>query len=117
MTERIDQGDVWEIDFGEEAGVRPAVIVSRNQLNEGDLLLVVPCTSERVQERIAYPNNVFLCQGKGGLPRDSAAQTHLIQPIRRHYFLRRLGELNYEELGTVLVALAWVVDLFEQHVS
>lgn len=55
MTLDIEQGDVWEIDFGDDAGIRPGVVVSRDQLNLGDQVLVVPCTGKRVVERTIHP--------------------------------------------------------------
>ena len=53
------QGDVWLVNF-HEGWERPAVVVSRDGLSQGRLVLVVPCTSSRVAERARFPNHVLL---------------------------------------------------------
>ena len=106
------QGEVWLVQF-HEGWERPAVVVSRDELNRGTLILVVPCTASDVSKRAAYPNHVLLPEGVAGLSRDSVAQAHLIQPVDVSSFLERLGALDGERLGEVLRSLAWVVDLFD----
>ena len=107
----ISQGDVWQVYFA-EGHERPGVVVTRNELNSGRLLLVVPCTATAVEERTRYSNNVLLPAGTGGLRKDSVAQVHLIQPVDRRWFQRCLGRLDDERLGTILQALAWAVDFY-----
>ncbi len=107
----ISQGDVWQVYFA-EGHERPGVVVTRSELNSGRLLLVVPCTATNVEKRARYSNNVLLPAGTGGLRKDSLAQVHLIQPVDRRWFQRRLGRLDDEQLNTVLQALAWAVDLY-----
>lgn len=119
MAEALQQGEVWDVDFGEvneetaRPEPRPATIVSRNQLNKGEQILVVPLTSRRVEERKQYPNNVFFPSGVAGLTEDSVAQTHLVAPVERPYFVRRRGKLSLEQLAVVLQALLWTVDYFD----
>ncbi|MBI2930056.1 MAG: type II toxin-antitoxin system PemK/MazF family toxin [Planctomycetes bacterium] len=108
----IRQADVWRVSFY-EGGERPAIVVSRNDLNRGRLLLMVPCTSSRVQERRSLPNHVYLPQGVAGLAAESIAQTHLIQPVEREALSERLGTLPAKEWTEVLLAIAWTTALFE----
>ena len=77
------------------------------------LVLVVPCTSSRVQERITYPNHVLVSSGTGELTKDTIAQTHLIQPIEVSFLERKIGTLNIEQLAEILLAIAWTIDLFD----
>jgi mRNA-degrading endonuclease toxin of MazEF toxin-antitoxin module len=112
MLDHPQQGEIWLTLF-REGWERPAIIVSRNELNRGTTLLVVPCTSSQVETRAAYPNNVLLLAGTGGLSRDSVAQTHLVQPVGLSLLLERMGSLNDEQLAEVLLGLAWVVDFFD----
>lgn len=107
----VRQGDVWQIAFWED-DERPGVVVTRNELNKGALVLVVPCTASRVETRKLYTNNVFLPPGSGGLDKHSVAQVHLIQPVDKSYFLQKRGRLDDGQLGEILRALAWAVDLF-----
>jgi mRNA-degrading endonuclease toxin of MazEF toxin-antitoxin module len=107
----LAQGNVWNIAF-EEGFDRPGIVISRNELNKGRLILVVPCTSSQVEKKARYRNHVLLEAGAGGLIYPSVAQVHLIQPVDRQYFLQKLGHLRDEQLSAVLQALAWAVDLF-----
>ena len=106
------QGEIWWALFY-EGWERPSIVVSRNDLNRGRLVLVVPCTSSRVQERATYPNHVLIPSGTGELTRDSIAQTHLIQPIEVSYLERKMGKLDIGLLAEILLAIAWSIDLFD----
>lgn len=108
---KIAQGDVWQINFA-EGFERPGVVVTRNELNAGRLILIVPCTSSRVHERARHRNNVPIESGMAGLTSTSVAQVHLIQPVDRDWFLRKRGTIGDEKLSEILQALAWAVDLF-----
>ncbi|MBM4034927.1 MAG: type II toxin-antitoxin system PemK/MazF family toxin [Planctomycetes bacterium] len=112
MPDQLRQGDVWLVHF-DEGWERPAIIVSRHQLNRGNAVLVVPCTSSLAQERAKSPNHVFLPSGTGGLTRDSVAQAHLIQPVHHARLITQLGALETEHLAEVLLAVAWSIDLFD----
>lgn len=83
-------GEVYLADIF-EGGVRPVVIVSREQLNRGGLFLAVPTTSSRVVERRRYRNYVSLPAGAGGLRDDSVAVTHLVQPVRATFLREPWG--------------------------
>jgi mRNA-degrading endonuclease toxin of MazEF toxin-antitoxin module len=65
MPEPPRQGEVWLVTF-QEGWERPAIVVSRKELNRGRLVLVVPCTSSRVEERAKLPNHVLFPRGQGG---------------------------------------------------
>jgi len=113
MAVPVGQGQVWLAELA-EGYERPCVVVSRNALNKGRLCLVVPCSSSAVETKTQFPNNVFLKEGAGGLPLDSACLTHLIQPIETRLLRHLYGALAEEDLTRVLHALAWSVDLFER---
>lgn len=108
----IHQGDVWRVAFF-EGGERPAVVLSRDALNRGRLVLVAPCTTARTAERRQTPNHVLLPVGTGGVAADCVVQTHLIQPVEAGFLMERLGALPTAALEEVLTALAWTTGLFE----
>ena len=112
MSQPPRQGEVWLVSF-QEGWERPAVVVSREQLNLGRLVLAVPCTSSRVAERRRFPNHVFLPSGTGGLGVDSVAQAHLIQPVEVSLLMKRLGVVDAETLAHILLSVAWAIDLFD----
>jgi mRNA-degrading endonuclease toxin of MazEF toxin-antitoxin module len=94
-----------------EGGLRPIVIVSREQLNRGTLSLCVPFTSSRVSERRRYANYVFVPAGTGGLRDDSVAVAHLVQPIRAESLRERWGAVPDVTLQRILIAIAWSIGL------
>ena len=112
MMDCPKQGEIWWTSFY-EGWERPSIVVSRNELNRGRLILVVPCTSSRVRERVTYPNHVLIPASTGELSKDTIAQTHLIQPIEVSYLERRMGNLDIEQLAEILLAIAWSIDLFD----
>ncbi len=96
-----------------EGGVRPVVIVSREQLNRGSLFLCVPVTSSRIAERRKYANYVFLPAGSGGLREDSVAVAHLVQPVRAGMLRENWGQLPDAALQRIQLAIAWSVALVQ----
>lgn len=60
---------------------RPVIVVSRESLNQGDQVVVVPLTSAGVEERRSLPNCVFLDPRKHRLPKPCVAQTEAIATI------------------------------------
>lgn len=109
----IRQGEVWWTSF-QEGWERPAVIITRNELNKGRLILVAPCTSSRVDERRRLPNHAFLGKGEAGLTEDSVVQCHLIQPVEVTTLIRKIGTLPSAKLAEVMLALAWTTALFDR---
>jgi mRNA interferase MazF len=103
-------GEIYVADIF-EGGTRPVVIVSREQLNRGDLYLAVPITASRVQERRRYANYVYLPAGSGGLREESVAVTHLVQPVRSDTLKARWGQLSDATMAQVLLGIAWSIDL------
>ena len=116
MAEALSQGDVWDIDFGEvdeqtgKPKYRASIVISRSKLNMGQQILVVPTTGSKVEERKQYLNNVFIKAGTSGLTKDCVAQTHLIAPAERAYFIKRRGRLTAEQVARIIQALFWTVD-------
>jgi mRNA interferase MazF len=102
------RGEIWLVDFGEpvgreQAGIRPAVIVSTDALNEGPagILLVVPVTTSRRE----LPSHVELEPGESGLDHPSYAKCEDVKSISERRLVTRLGVVASEplfEIGRVL---------------
>jgi mRNA interferase MazF len=80
------RGEVWMTDFDpvrghEQAGLRPALIVSTDYFNRGpaDLLIVLPLTTKakRVRSQIAVP------AGEAGLRRNSFIKCEDIRSVAK----------------------------------
>jgi mRNA interferase MazF len=102
------RGEVWLVDLNptrghEQAGKRPALVVSEDIFNEGpaDLCIVIPITSKLRQ----IPSQVRIPRLEGGLERDSAALCEAVRSISRSRFVRKLGAIRRERMRIVEDAL------------
>ena len=62
----------------ERAGRRPAIVVSREELNRGGRILIVPITSKKYEIRSELPNCVPFRVGEYGFDRNCVAQAENI---------------------------------------
>ncbi|GEM_PF-262794 len=80
---RVDFGQIGVSDLRghEQAGIRPAIIISNEAFNRhSGLFTIVPLTSEK-EYRPARPNEVALPAGTAGVPYASIALPHHIRTI------------------------------------
>lgn len=99
------------VEGSEEAGTRPAVIVSRDAINHSSpVLLVVPCTTDTGNRRI-YPSQVRLKAPDGGLRVDSIALGEQIRAAAKSRLVSRLGSLSSVSLRRIDLALLIALDL------
>lgn len=94
----------------EQAGRRPAVIVSADELLVGPTAVVVPLSS-RVPERVpAF--QVLLPRARTGLSRDSVALCHQIRAVSTRRLVGRIGrDLGDDDLLAIGDALRYVLGL------
>jgi len=88
------RGDVWLVDFGEpvgreQAGLRPAVVVSADRLNEGrsGVLMVVPLTTTPR----GLPSHIEIEPGTSGLTSLSYAKCEDLKSISVERLVDRHG--------------------------
>jgi mRNA interferase MazF len=88
------RGEVWLLDLGEpigreQAGRRPAVIVSDDEVNDGPsgLVIVVPLTSTRRE----LPSHIELDSADSGLDEVSYAKCEDIESVSERRLVTRLG--------------------------
>ena len=79
----------------EQAGRRPVLVISREQLNQVlPIVNVIPLTSRKSTERDIYPNEVLLPSGVAGLRVDSIALCYQIRTLDKSRLKQDWGELN-----------------------
>jgi mRNA interferase MazF len=107
------RGEVWLVDFGEpvgreQAGRRPAVVVSADQLNDSPagVVIVVPCTSARR----ALPSHVEVEPGASGLDVVSYAKCEDVESVSDRRLILRLGIVAPDALFEVARALRFLLD-------
>jgi len=98
------QGDVWFVDLEptrgrEQAGRRPAVAVSVDQLGEGpsELVIVVPLTRTDHGQRL----HVAIDPPNGGLRERSYAMPEMVRSISRDRLVERWGAIDDATLAEV----------------
>jgi mRNA interferase MazF len=111
---RARRGDIWLVDFGEpigreQAGRRPAVVVSADGLNESPagVVIVVPCTTRRR----GLPSHVELDPRECGLDEVSYAKCEDVKSVSERRLVVRLGTTNDEVRFAIARALKFLLDL------
>ena len=87
-----EQGEVWFVNLDpvegqEQAGQRPALIVSRNELNRTGLCMIVPGTTKEKR----FPGRVRVPAGEGGLQYDTWFLCDQLRTVARSRLRRYLG--------------------------
>ena len=93
----MNRGDVWQLDLGEPAGRRPALVLTR----QGVIAHVNKVTvAEITSKGKGYPTEVPLGQ-KANLSRDSFVQLDNIQTVAKARFVKYLDTLDESTMRTV----------------
>ena len=110
----VRRGEVWLVDFGnpvgrEQAGLRPAVVVSADPLNESHagVVIVVPLTTTRR----ALPSHVEIETGASGLDAASYAKCEDVKSVSEDRFVERLGIVDTETGFQIRRILKFLLDL------
>ena len=112
----MKRGDVYltridPCEGSEQAGTRPAVIVSRDAINRSSpVVIVVPCTTWRAGRKV-YPSQILLRPPDGGLSTDTLALGEQIRAIARDRLITRWGVLAPQTMAQLDRALSIALDL------
>jgi len=112
------RGEVYTVRFdpvegSEQGGTRPAIIISRDQLNAAlSTVVVVPCTTYRPGRRV-FAAHVLLLAPEGGLRVDSIVLGEQVRVVSKQRLGRRLGMLTPRYLARVEQAVTIALDLPE----
>ncbi len=112
----MKRGDVFvarldPVEGSEQAGARPAIVVSRDAINAASpVVVVVPCTTWHEGRRI-YPSQVLLRAPEGGLKADSIALGEQVRAIAKSRLRSRWGSLSSAALQQLDLALSITLDL------
>ena len=104
------RGDVYllrldPVEGSEQRGSRPAVVVSRDAINQTSPVIVIcPFTDARHVPR-PYPSDVLVNAPKGGLSKDSVVLTGQIRAVAKPRLLRRMGKLELDIMHQIEQAL------------
>jgi mRNA interferase MazF len=108
------RGEIWFVDFDptrghEQAGRRPALVVSTDGFNASgaDLVVVLPLTTKHK----GIPWHVPIKPPEGGLKRASFVKCEDVRSIAKERFERRLGAISTKTLQEVKRRLLILLDL------
>ena len=113
------RGEVYDARFdpvegSEQGGIRPAVIVSRDQLNAAlSTVVVLPCSTYRPGRRI-HAAQMLLRAPEGGLRYDSVVLGEQVRALAKHRLFRRRGSVSRQAMAGIEAVLAVALDLPEQ---
>lgn len=107
-TVRARQGEMWLVRLSpteghEQSGTRPALVVSRNALNNTGRCMVVPGT--RTYRRL--PGRVTIPQGEGGLPEETYLLCDQLRTIDSARLVRRYGTVEKRYVAQVLTQVRY----------
>jgi mRNA interferase MazF len=108
------RGEIWLVDFGEpigheQAGRRPAVVISADPLNESraGVVIVVPMTTAHRN----LPSHVELDPDSSGLDEVSYAKCEDVKSISEKRLIARLGAADERATFAIAGALRFLMDL------
>jgi mRNA-degrading endonuclease toxin of MazEF toxin-antitoxin module len=105
------RGEIYLVPFG-QGKPRPVVIVSRDTLNGGDYLIVIPFTTQKLDERKGRQSCVFFNSGEGGLSQDCVAKADEIQRIFKteiDWKTGRIGRFTPQQMDKIVRAVRFVI--------
>ncbi len=110
---RPRRGEIWLIDFGvpvgrEQAGRRPAVIVSADPLNDSraGVIIVVPCTTTRR----GLSSHVELEPAASGLGHITYAKCEDIKSVSDERLIARIGDAPLDALFDITRSLRFLLE-------
>lgn len=108
------RGEIWSVDLNptrghEQAGKRPALIVSTDPFNHGpaSLVVVVPLTS---QDK-GLPLHVAVVPPEGGLKQPSFIKCEDVRSISQERLAHRWGKVSPKTLAAVASRLRLLLEL------
>ena len=95
----IARGDVFDVrldnaEGSEQQGLRPAIVVSRQGINEtSPVISIVPLTTYRPHKK-TYPSQTIIFAPEGGLTGDSVAKCEQVRPLSTERIIGKRGRVT-----------------------
>jgi mRNA interferase MazF len=105
---KFKKWSIWRANLdpviGSEQGKsRPVLIISEDDINELlNIVNIIPITS-RKPERIVYPNETLLPEGKFGLETESIALCHQIRTIDKRRLSKKYGQISDKNIRSKII--------------
>ena len=106
----MNPGEIYMADLG-EATPHPIIVVSREELNRGDRVVAVLCTSQKFSVRSKLPHCVPFRAGEFGFDRDCVAQCENILLLDKNNLdAAPMGVLSDSAFRNVVKAIGNVIN-------
>ncbi len=117
MPPEIKRGEIWRVNLNPSKGselqkIRPAVVISSNEIAGHQVKLVVPITEWDVRYREKYWYVPIINSITNGLEKLSAADTTMTRSLATSVerFKEKLGTLEPETLDLITQTLSAVIE-------
>jgi mRNA interferase MazF len=109
------RGEVWLVNFDPTLGteirkIRPAVVISSNNIGVLPIKLVAPITDWKDW----YVGNLWHVKlnpnADNGLSKDSSIDTLQLRGVDTQRFIRKLGSLSLDEMNSIVIAIVTVIE-------
>jgi mRNA-degrading endonuclease toxin of MazEF toxin-antitoxin module len=106
----MNPGEIYMADL-RDATPHPVIVISREDLNRGDRVVAVLCTSQKFAIRSALPHCVPFKAGEFGFTKDCVAQCENIFLVSKDSLeANPIGTLDDVAMRVVIKAIAHVID-------
>jgi mRNA interferase MazF len=109
------RGEVWLVNFDPTIGteikkIRPAVVISSNEIGILPIKLVAPITDWKDR----YSRNLWHVKidpnTDNGLSKDSSVDTLQLRGVDTQRFIKKLGVLSPDEIASITIAIVTVIE-------
>ena len=104
----MEQGEIWWVRLEGDAGVRPAVILTRSAIISRLTHITIAQLTRSVRN---IPTYVRLSASVDGVNHDCAVNLDNIQTIPKEEFLQRVVRLRHERMEEVFKAIRAAFDM------
>ncbi len=112
----MQRGELYRVrldptEGSEQAGTRPAVVVSRDAINRySPVVVICPLTSASNVTRL-YPSDILVRAPEGGLKSDSVVLTLQVRAVAKARLGERMGSLEPGSVQAIAQALRITLDI------
>ena len=112
----MKRSEIWLINLDPTIGaeirkVRPAIIISHNDLGVLPLKIIIPITEWKKQYSVAPWMVQIFPDDSNGLSKTSSADALQIRSVSVERFVKRIGSINIEILEQIEEAISQVLSL------
>jgi mRNA interferase MazF len=109
------RGEVWLVNFDPTLGteirkIRPAVVISSNQIGILPIKLVAPITDWKDR----YSRNLWHVKieptADNGLSKSSSVDTLQLRGVDIQRFIKKLGILSLDEIASITISIVTVIE-------